>query len=209
MAKNKKHTLSTLISFGFALLAVVSFGTVNAIGVEGTKHDLTANANIDSGDIEGPCVYCHGAHGSESKPALWNRTKVATVFTLYASSTIPTVEQPGSLSLACLSCHDGTTAFDAINGSSGTVENNMNTIFPDSNSIIGHDLGDDHPIGVNIVSDSGGLWDEQTIIDAGIEIYNGRVECASCHEAHGSSGNHAFLRVDPTGSLLCLACHNK
>lgn len=37
---------------------------------------------------------------------------------------------------------------------------------------------------------------------------NGTVECASCHNPHGT-GNQAFLRVPRTGSAICLACHVK
>jgi len=36
----------------------------------------------------------------------------------------------------------------------------------------------------------------------------GTVECASCHNPHGT-GNQAFLRVPRSGSAICLACHVK
>ena len=42
------------------------------------------------------------------------------------------------------------------------------------------------------------------------------VECASCHDPHGvpsgaagSKFNTTFLRVENTGSAVCLTCHNK
>jgi predicted CXXCH cytochrome family protein len=34
------------------------------------------------------------------------------------------------------------------------------------------------------------------------------VECASCHDPHSSTTN-TFLRINNTGSAVCLACHNK
>jgi len=42
----------------------------------------------------------------------------------------------------------------------------------------------------------------------GVRLFNGYVQCASCHDPH-ESVNPAFLRVDNSGSALCLRCHNK
>ena len=42
----------------------------------------------------------------------------------------------------------------------------------------------------------------------GVKLFNGKVQCASCHDAHGTA-NSMFLRVTSTGSALCLACHVK
>lgn len=70
----------------------------------------------DYGEV---CVCCHTPHGANSNVALplWNRTIRAASYTTYAALGTPmsrTVTQPGPNSLACLSCHDGQTAFDSI-----------------------------------------------------------------------------------------------
>jgi predicted CXXCH cytochrome family protein len=38
---------------------------------------------------------------------------------------------------------------------------------------------------------------------------SGRLECATCHNPHDNSlnGGNYFLRMDNTGSALCLNCH--
>ncbi len=49
-----------------------------------------------------------------------------------------------------------------------------------------------------------------------VRVYDGKVECASCHDPHGvpsggagSTFKPTFLRVANTGSALCLTCHTK
>lgn len=69
------------------------------------------------------CVYCHTPHGGQSSNApLWNRTLPATGnYTPYSSTTMDTsVGQPDGISLACLSCHDGTIAVDSIANAPGS-----------------------------------------------------------------------------------------
>ena len=44
-------------------------------------------------------------------------------------------------------------------------------------------------------------------------LYNGKLECDSCHDVHntftvGGPGT-GLVKVDPTGSKVCFACHNK
>ena len=211
MTIKKIHLLKRCIKVltGVAILSVVSVGTVSAVTVVGTKHDLSTYPAITGG--AGSCGYCHGPHPSDDgQLPMWSRTGTETTFNLYSSPTMDaTVELPGPMSLACLSCHDGVTAFDALYGSTGTVDNDMNTIFPGSHAIMGSNLGDDHPIGVDITADSLGIRGESDITSAGLKVYASKVECASCHDAHGTPGYPAFLRIDNVGSALCLACHIK
>ena len=192
-----------------AVLSVIYIDTVNAISVVGTPHDLSINSSIIGGF--GSCSFCHGAHTKDDgQLPLWSRTGTESVFTLYSSPTLDSsVDPPGVMSIACLSCHDGVTAFDAVYESNGTPGNDMNTVYPGSYAIIGTDLGNDHPVGVLIGADTLGIKEEQAITTAGLTIYDGKVECASCHDAHGTLGFVSFLRVDIAGSTLCFACHNK
>ena len=100
---------------------------------------------------------------------------------------------------------------------------------------IGTDLRNDHPIGITFPTSNGPGTDWNT--PAGVQgssnyfetiangrmdkeeirTYDGRVECASCHDPHGvpTAGpgtvfNKTFLRKQNTnGSAVCLTCHNK
>ena len=101
-----------------------------------TKHNLAVNPDIQAsngtfnlnGDI---CVFCHTPHGGRTDVAgggapLWNR-RIPTQgsYTLIYDS--PNFDkagfqagQPKGVSLACLSCHDGTIAFDSLINAPGS-----------------------------------------------------------------------------------------
>ena len=99
---------------------------------------------------------------------------------------------------------------------------------------LGTDLRNDHPIGITFpiantvdfktpagVKGSSQYFDSTTqgtpgkMDKAEIRTYEGRVECASCHDPHGVPGpggvfKKTFLRVDNSnGSAVCLTCHTK
>ena len=74
------------------------------------------------------CVFCHTPHGAQNMAVvnapLWNRLAGTATYILYKTGTMQgtTSLSNGNMSLACLSCHDGTQAMDSmINkpGSSG------------------------------------------------------------------------------------------
>ncbi len=102
--------------------------------------------------------------------------------------------------------------------------------------VIGTDLTNDHPIGVQLpdtnvydfkapTGTSGALKFFDTNSNgkpdkSEVRFYNTgggfEVECASCHDPHGvpSAGPGSvfipsFLRVSNTGSVLCMTCHDK
>ncbi|WP_420476999.1 cytochrome c3 family protein [Noviherbaspirillum sp. ST9] len=108
-----------------------------------TKHNLSATApgantpgstrvNYMTGDgaTTQVCVFCHTPHGAASAEApLWQRTlATATSYSTYGSvnaSTSMDAEQGagvsvGSISLACLSCHDGTQAMNTMSNTPGS-----------------------------------------------------------------------------------------
>ncbi|GAB4348678.1 MAG: cytochrome c3 family protein [Gammaproteobacteria bacterium] len=102
---------------------------------------------------------------------------------------------------------------------------------------IGTDLRDDHPVGIALPTTRIGIdFNNPTGNVSGTRFYDGNgngrpdsdeirfydtgdgpeVECASCHDPHGvspggpgGSFNPTFLRVNNTGSALCLTCHEK
>ncbi|OFZ66675.1 MAG: hypothetical protein A2V79_05735 [Betaproteobacteria bacterium RBG_16_56_24] len=152
---------------------------VAAAGVANTKHNLgaSANANYVVGDnrFDGTteiCVFCHTPHGANvsiSAPApLWNRNFTTTAYTTYASLGSTTrdgeVATTGSVSIACLSCHDGTQSMDIMINTPGSGTDPSPTGFPASGTWsgtnqtagkitgaftnLGVDLTNDHPIGI-------------------------------------------------------------
>lgn len=155
---------------GAAALATMLSGTAFAApsGITTTKHNLSATggvANRFSG-TEQICVFCHTPHGSDADvthPPLWNRTMPSSAsFTTYDSLGTTTLQGKvlgvGSISLACLSCHDGSQAMNVglsnVAGSGATnaawtagtwsVGNGK----PAGVALLGTDLKNDHPVGI-------------------------------------------------------------
>jgi hypothetical protein len=105
--------------------------SVAAEDIKNTLHNLSTSNIVAGTNISGStnqtaevCVFCHTPHGANPNtvgtpgaPPLWNRTVSNT--TTYAIYTSPNFDglnsgQPQGVSLACLSCHDGTIALDAL-----------------------------------------------------------------------------------------------
>jgi predicted CXXCH cytochrome family protein len=111
----------TGLAFGLA----ISGAALAATGIAATKHNLSSggtgpNKNPNTDQI---CVFCHTPHGSDTDAAvpLWNKKLPAaggyTVYNSVATSATSTIDgtiaaNVGSVSLACLSCHDGSQAMD-------------------------------------------------------------------------------------------------
>jgi len=106
--------------------------------VKQTKHNLAANTDTVAAGTSEVCVFCHTPHGGRTDVAgggapLWNRAlPTGTGYTNYTSPNFDNVQGtltagPKGVSLACLSCHDGTIALDALinaPGSGGFVVGN-------------------------------------------------------------------------------------
>lgn len=119
--------------------------------VANTKHNLSANQDIQLDPTQGGevCVFCHTPHGanpvSPGDAPLWNRALPDSgSFTPYTSPNFDaagtTPGTPKGVSLACLSCHDGTVAFDAmINapGSGGFFPDNRGTVTDEGTLVFG------------------------------------------------------------------------
>lgn len=137
----------------------------------GSQHDLgTGGGAQETTPLTGEvCVFCHTPHGSDTSVSapLWNKTLPSTTYTRYSSlgtATLDGDEVPvGSVSLACLSCHDGTQAMDVVINSPGSGGwDNSGTQEIDAGAIgvmnavpagapipmLGADLRDDHPVSI-------------------------------------------------------------
>lgn len=129
-----------------AALALMMVSSASMAAIANTRHNLgstnsvtsmSAQTNFASGTTE-ICVFCHTPHGADSAAAvpLWNRNmNTSGVYTTYGSlgsASLDTAQAPiGSVSLACLSCHDGTQAINVVinspgSGTTGNVNNGTN-----------------------------------------------------------------------------------
>ena len=178
--------------------------------------DITATLHNLSNGTEGICVYCHTPHNGDitGTAPLWNRVNPTTpgTFAMYTSPTMDMIQaaDPQDISLACLSCHDGATAYN------NTVVNPLSLSkagFMVGVKAVGADgLTNDHPISVtyNNVAGPGGdiAFNAQP---ASLPFYGAtgdQLECATCHNPHEAT-NLKFLRVNNVNSSLCVTCHIK
>lgn len=177
--------LKRLLQVAAPVSALALMSSAAIAGISDTKHNLggtgTANhvAASDTGEI---CVFCHTPHGAATasdNPPLWNKALPSSgSYSTYSSSTMDAggvgaagAVTIGSVSLACLSCHDGTQAMDnivnapgsgqydstggGVNGRSYTWSGNGANaagIMQNHDGFIaalGTDLTNDHPIGIS------------------------------------------------------------
>lgn len=164
-------------TIAIVLLGAGLFGSQDATaGIANTKHNLGSSpgpaSRVNSFDGTGEiCVFCHTPHGSDTSAAvpLWNRVLSApTTYTTYNSlgtSSLDGATAPvGSVSLACLSCHDGTQAMNVMINQPGSGGYNaagaaLPGLWTGANqtagkisagliTMIDKDLKNDHPIGI-------------------------------------------------------------
>lgn len=172
---------------GAAALVAAFSGSALAAGITSTKHNLSSAGpgNRFSGTDQ-ICVFCHTPHGSDTAaPApLWNRTlpgggSFTTYDSLGTASLDGKVLAVGSISLACLSCHDGTQAMNTVINAPGsgltgpaawtggtwslgsaTMGGGISAGALTGVVALGADLQDDHPIGIEYCG--GGVYGNGT-----------------------------------------------
>ncbi|RMD61810.1 MAG: hypothetical protein D6826_08985 [Alphaproteobacteria bacterium] len=144
-------------------LGVGLFSNAQAQTISGSPHDLSS-ARITGSPTDEVCVFCHTPHGGDNTaPApLWNKQLPDPAgFTTYDSLNSATIDgnflAVGSVSIACLSCHDGSQAMDMVinaPGSGGLVPGGAELsttaigTMPGLATNIGKDISNDHPIGI-------------------------------------------------------------
>jgi predicted CXXCH cytochrome family protein len=161
-------------AFAVFTATVAETALAAAASIRDTKHNLgttgSGTVHLTAGTDE-VCVFCHTPHGGQIGTApLWNKNLPATTYQLYGSTGGESatldgqILAVGSVSQACLSCHDGTQAMDnMINapGSGGyTVGGARPAGYTWTGALadglmpaagitnLGADLRNDHPIGV-------------------------------------------------------------
>ena len=183
-------------------------------------HDLSrASKSSVSGGLSGSCYYCHAPHnGLGGQTPLWNQKLSTQTYTTYTSTTDPDLgvnqPTPGTSTLLCMSCHDGTIA-PGQTQAYGSVP--MNGSMKPAN-VLGTNLQGSHPNSLILpLKDSpdlvASLVSSGTTADPNhkIKLIKGNIECTSCHVAHVQSIDSAspnFLPIDSSNGQLCLACHD-
>jgi len=184
--------------------------------IVGSAHDFSTQSWNTTGEI---CICCHTPHHSDvsvPEAPLWDHQNTVATFQLYNSPTFNgagTITQPSGNSKLCLSCHDGTVALENF----GNTHNG--THYETGLGNEGTDLRDDHPISfiydAALAAADGKLFNPVTH-PSGINggtitstmLFNNKMECASCHDVHNTTGILHLLRKSNVASALCLTCHN-
>ncbi len=205
-------------------IAALACGAASVNGqIVGSAHDFT-NAGWADNQICKPCHTPHNAmvvdingYGTDR---LWNHSLPAEsqVYNTHEGDYTRN-DALDAKSLLCMGCHDGTVALDSFGGVNGGT-----FIFGDA--LIGTDLTNDHPVGLagewpeptpSYFKDRT-LWENMTFNGdrmgrLGEMLIGGSpkpvISCVTCHEPHRRGGNDYLMRIDNTGSVMCLACHNK
>lgn len=122
------------------ILAVISNGAVASpmTSIADSYHNLGSTNSRTASPNNGPipnhsldtaeiCVFCHTPHGGNISAAvpLWNRKLNDPLnykrYSDLGTSTFDAAEAPvGSITIACLSCHDGTMAIDSVINAPGS-----------------------------------------------------------------------------------------
>ncbi len=244
MTANGSTTSRVKVACGGALLVLFALFSalvglpVSEGNVKESVHNLLADPTQEipeeSRDV---CAFCHFPQSGTPQQPVWyqNGGVPKTAFATYPTVgvTRPLVEASaavGNVSMACLSCHDGTHA---------------------QNIGIGHGGDNSHPVRVPYAKGRfvriGGPFSTQVTLEgfaeptfnapevdfinrvavwwvetgepgrqkSDMQLYTRKsassnnevpyVECATCHDPH--SANPLFLRTDNAGSRVCLTCH--
>jgi hypothetical protein len=201
-------------------------------GIANSAHDWTTESwNIQDKNVCGPCHMAHSS-GSDQAIPLWSHqsTDPGRFTKLFSSPTIVsagiTIRTPDGSSKACLSCHDGTIAYNQIAGQ--TVGGTANAQFVRGDYVKGGggDLSGDHPISFSYVDaysklGTNSLRAPTDVLNTTLPLNNnlrnqtisaafltsGDLQCNSCHDVHRQRGDSGLssdrpLSTTPHNPLL-------
>ncbi|MEN8169379.1 MAG: cytochrome c3 family protein [Pseudomonadota bacterium] len=216
---------------GLAAGLLILSGSASA-AVVGSKHDMTTATGAavqTTAATDQVCVFCHTPHGSDATVTaapLWNKSlPLATAFTEYTSSTMDgAADLTSSVSLACLSCHDGTQAMDTVlnapttygpdnyNYNAAGAEISLTEIAAMAGTpvpVLGTDLQNDHPVSMPY---GGGGAAFGAIVAAGATIDTAfeAVSVSAGGQSFADDGINTLPLYDKGGVAFveCASCHD-
>jgi predicted CXXCH cytochrome family protein len=239
-----KKGLILLFTLLFVAMAVSAFAVV-----ANTKHNFTTSgpgAQLTLGGVSVTmCGACHIPHGGIAGAGpLWARNNpVLSTYTVYGaagpgvqghtvSSTL--VNLPQTMSLACLSCHDGTIGINTTQKNGVTITYNVTITnanpYVASNGLlttavdgstgyapnVTQDLRNDHPISLQYRGTAATFAGLENAVNNYVNgttfplfaISGGvgdQMECGSCHNPHDNT-NPPLLRAPK--ATICQGCHS-
>ena len=205
----------SIFSFTFLCFCIFSL-KVYSQKIELNKHNLSVSGpgQVKSTTESEICIFCHTPHNSSTQAPLWNRNNSSSTYIIYNQSVSSTLNaspgQPNGASLLCLSCHDGTIALGSVLSSSTDIFDGAGGKIPtSSNSNLGTNLSDDHPI--SFLYNSSLATADMNLkfppeFPANVD-HNSEMQCTSCHDPHNNQYGDFLLTTEEFGSL-CLKCHN-
>ncbi len=189
----------------------------SAPGVRNGSHGFTASNGNGLDDIEQAdqmCGVCHTPRNVGAVEQQWSKSAKSSRVAMYPSRSLDmqSPKAPNDSSALCLSCHDGSVASDQLgNGPGKTIPAGFRALINGSASTPGNDLSDDHPVSIRYDSTDTNNFHRAVGGRVGpLPLFgenNDQVECSTCHDHH--SGRETYLRVENSGSALCLTCHVK
>lgn len=233
--KTFTKSLSGLLSASVLAIGLAVIAQPAAADVTNSVHNLGTTASTDPSMFQNLttaeiCVFCHTPHQANTAVAapLWNKNLPGSTYTVYTSATMDTALTSADItgvSLACLSCHDGTQTVDNMVNEPGSgldtvsfipdAASNMNAVGPDVPNL-GTNLSNDHPIGMNYCSATSP--DNALIETCGDADFNPFVEGTTTGRLFVSSvGNTTFDKTTDlplygiagdNAEVVCATCHD-
>ena len=213
----------------FARLAVTGAVMLSAGVAQGaiatSKHDFTASGGYPIAGVTEICITCHVPHQTKMNVPLWAHSMSTYTYITYnqntsyiSGNTAAYDASPsaltGSMSRACLGCHDGTVA---VSGTNYITQASAFWMLYDDGVKVGGQasanptagLKGSHPIAI--------AYNSATLLPAGefkdiaadpaVKLEASKVQCISCHNAHNKFPK--MLVKSNAASALCLTCHTK
>jgi predicted CXXCH cytochrome family protein len=226
------------LAIGLILICLVS-GLVTSVPASPGTDEGFGPHSLDTGfgARAAVCNFCHTPQeGVLSSGPGWELGPQVPEFRGYdIRRSDGNVDTRSSVSIACLSCHDGGQATDVA----------LNMPYTSASRDIQHldrPITHEHPVGIvfsgyqlqaspdpitsnrlqrEIIGNEIRWWLDMEAMPDGVRdktdviLYTRGagagsqpfIECGSCHDPHANLGN-MFLRVSNAGSNLCQACHN-
>ncbi len=200
----------------------------NAAGIANSAHDFSLESWNVNKDLCGPCHMAHGSDPNNQLIPLWSHETLNVSWTPFVSPHGTPIGQPAGASKACLSCHDGTLAYNQLKGQ---VPPGQTPLFVRGDYVIGnstgmHDLRGDHPISFDYtasvnLSPTNSLKLPTEVLSTTLPVGNnlqgqtvqaaflksGQIQCSSCHDVHRATGDSGLnsnrpINTQPHNPLL-------